>query len=140
MAPAERAGPEDEKITINLGPVDLGRIDLLVGEGVYSSRTDFIRDAIRDQLEDQKQLVDDVVIRKNYVVGYVWHRRKDLEAIRAKGERMSVHVIGMLRLADDVTVDLVAEVFEDVHVLGSIKGPKDVVAFLKSKRSEGGGT
>ena len=61
MVPAERVGPEDEKVTINLGPVDLGRIDLLVREGVYSSRTDFIRDAIRSGLDEQKGLVDDVV-------------------------------------------------------------------------------
>ncbi len=134
MAPAERSGPQDEKVTINLGPVDLGRIDLLVREGVYSSRTDFIRDAIRDQLDDQKQLVDDVVTRKDYVVGYLSHSKRDLERYRQKGERLRVRVIGVYKLADDVSRDLANAVLEEVNVLGSLRGPEDVVAWIKGNQ------
>ena len=134
MAPAERSGPEDEKITINLGPVDLGRIDLLVREGVYSSRTDFIRGAIRGQLEDQKQLVDDVATRKEYTVGFLYHSRADLERHRDKGERLRVRVIGVYKLADDVTKDLASDVLEEVNVLGSFRGPKELIASMREVR------
>ncbi len=137
MAPAERAGPEDEKITINLGPVDLGRIDLLVREGVFSSRTDFIRDAIRDQLEDQKALVDDVVTRKEFVVGYLSHEKRDLEKVRDEGVKLRVKVVGMYRLGEGITTDLAAAVFGEVTVLGSVKGPKDVVEWIKNGRGDG---
>ena len=133
MVPAERVGPEDEKVTINLGPVDLGRIDLLVREGVYSSRTDFIRDAIRSGLDEQKGLVDDVVTRKEYQVGLILHRRADLEKYRAKGERVSIKVVGVYILGADVTVDLVDAVIEELTVLGSLRGPKDVVEHLKRR-------
>jgi Arc/MetJ-type ribon-helix-helix transcriptional regulator len=131
MAPAERSGPEDEKVTINLGPVDLGRIDLLVREGVYSNRTDFIRDAIRNQLEDNKRIVDDVVVRKDYTIGYLSHSRADLERLRKKGERLKVRVVGVYKLADDVTPQLAKAVIEEVNVLGSFRGPKDVVAWMR---------
>lgn len=137
MAPAERSGPEDEKVTINLGPVDLGRIDLLVREGVYSSRTDFIRDAIRDHLEEQKQLVDDVILRKDYVVGFLLHDRASLEELQKKREKRRVKVVGVYKLADDVTKDLAHAVLDEVTVLGSLKGPKDVVDWIKSERRDG---
>jgi Arc/MetJ-type ribon-helix-helix transcriptional regulator len=136
MAPAERSGPEDEKVTINLGPVDLGRIDLLVREGVFSSRTDFIRDAIRDQLEDQKPLVDEVVTRKDYVVGYLSHSKSDLEKLRRDGQKRRVRVVGVYRLGEGITRELAEAVLEEVNVLGSLKGPKDVVDWIKSRRGE----
>src|SRR5688500_14457061 len=120
MTPAERVGPDDEKVTLNIGSVDLGRIDLLVREGMYSSRTDFIRDAIRGQLERHTKLVDEVVSRKEYVVGFTQFNRADLERLRDKGQRLSVRVVGMLRFARDVPLDLVAEVVEDITVLGSM--------------------
>jgi Arc/MetJ-type ribon-helix-helix transcriptional regulator len=137
MAPAERSGPEDEKITINLGPVDLGRIDLLVREGVFSSRTDFIRDAIRDHIEENGKIVDDVVTRKEYQVGYLSHTRADLEKLRKKKQKLRVRVVGVYKLADDVTKDLVADVLEDVNVLGSFRGPKDVIEWMKAHPGEG---
>jgi Ribbon-Helix-Helix transcriptional regulator family len=49
--------PDSEKITINLGFVDLGRVDLMVREGFYSNRADFIRTAIRNQLERQDDAI-----------------------------------------------------------------------------------
>ena len=136
MAPAERAGPEDEKVTINVGPVDLGRIDLLVREGVFSSRTDFIRDAIRDQLEDHTKLVDDVVTRKEFQVGFLYHSKADLERHKKKGEKLRIKVLGVYKLGDGVTKELVADVLEEVNVLGSFRGPKDVVEWMKSRRGE----
>lgn len=130
--PAERAGPEDEKVTINLGPVDLGRIDLLVREGVYSSRTDFIRGAIRRGLQDHERLLEEVVTRRELTVGFLFHSRADLEAHRAKGERLRVRVLGVYKIAADVTLDLAEDVYEQVTVHGSLRGPRDVVDALKS--------
>jgi len=55
---------DTEKMTINLGYVDLGHIDLMVQEGFYSNRTDFIRTAIRNQLERHADVVKQSTVRK----------------------------------------------------------------------------
>lgn len=136
MAPAERIGPDDEKLTVNLGPVDLGRIDLLVREGVYSTRSDLIRAAIRRQLDDHEKLVDDVVTRKEFQVGFLYHSRGDLERHRKKGEKLRIKVLGVYKLGDDVTKNLAADVLEEVTVLGSFRGPKEVVDWMKTHRGE----
>src|SRR5690242_15769565 len=110
MAPAERSGPEDEKVTINLGPVDLGRVDLLVREGVFSSRTDFIRGAIRKQLEEHTKLVDDVVTRKSYNVGLIVYTKGDLEKMRDEGTRVRLRTVGVCIFGPGVTKELVSKV------------------------------
>ncbi len=133
MAPAERSGPEDEKVTINLGPVDLGRIDLLVHEGVYSSRTDFIRDAVRRQLGVHAKLVDDVVVRKSYGVGVLAFSKNTFEEMRAKGERLRIRVVGVCVFGPGVTRSLVEDTVEAISVLGSVRGPKEVVQWAKSQ-------
>src|SRR5438445_1079741 len=103
MAPAERSGPEDEKVTINLAPVDLGRIDLLVREGVFSSRTDFIRHAIRVQLGEHVKIVDDAITKHTYAVGVTLWTKKTLEEMRAKGEKMRLRSIGLCVFGPGVT-------------------------------------
>lgn len=133
MAPAERIGPEDEKVTVNVGPVDLGRIDLLVSEGLYSTRTDFIRAALRRQLDEHEKLVDDVVTRKEFTVGFLYHSRRDLERVREKGERLRVRVVGVYKLGSDVTLDLAEDVYDDVIVLGSLRGPMPVITWIKAR-------
>ncbi|MEO7804805.1 MAG: CopG family transcriptional regulator [Actinomycetota bacterium] len=136
MTPAERSGPPDEKVTINLGPVDLGRVDLLVSEGVFSSRTDFIRTSVRRQLEDHEQLLQEVVTRKEFTVGFLYHTRADLERYRSKGERLHIKVIGVYKLGEGVTKQLVNDVLENVTVLGSLRGPKAVVDSMKKNTRE----
>ena len=133
MAPAERYGPADEKVTVNIGTVDLGKIDLLVSEGLYGSRTDLIRDAIRRLLEKHETLVNDVVTRREYVVGFTSYNRKDLERFRSKGQRIRLRVVGVGRLAGDVTPELADDVIEEVRVLGAFKAPAAVKERLKSK-------
>src|SRR3954462_8545854 len=91
-----------EKITINLGPVDLGQIDLLVQEGFYSNRTDFIRTAIRNQLATHAEVVRQTVARKTLVLGLQHYTRQDLEAVRAAGETLRINVLGLASIADDV--------------------------------------
>src|SRR2546423_10069161 len=92
-----------EKITINLGPVDLGQIDLLVQEGFYSNRTDFIRTAIRNQLTTHAEVVKRTVARKTLVLGLQHYTRQDLEAVRAAGEKLQINVLGLASIAEDVS-------------------------------------
>jgi len=100
---------DTEKITINIGSVDLGRVDLLVQEGFYSSRADFIRTAIRNQLERQKTAVESISTRKSMVIGTLGYNRSELEKKREANEMVNVKVIGMFILTDDVTPEALSE-------------------------------
>jgi Arc/MetJ-type ribon-helix-helix transcriptional regulator len=111
---------ESEKITINLGPIDLGQIDLLVKEGFYSNRTDLIRTAIRNQLNQHADVVKQTVARKSLVLGMQHYTRADLEAIRAAGERLHIQVLGLASIASDVTVELALATIDSIFVLGSL--------------------
>lgn len=117
---------DTEKITVNIGTVDLGRIDLLVQEGFYSTRADFIRTAIRNQLERQKTTVDSITTRKSMVIGTLSYNRHDLEEKRDENEMINVKVIGMFILADDVTPQLSLDTIQSVTVRGVFKAPDDV--------------
>jgi Arc/MetJ-type ribon-helix-helix transcriptional regulator len=111
---------DSEKITINLGPIDLGQIDLLVKEGFYSNRTDLIRTAIRNQLNQHADVVKQTVARKSLVLGMQHYTRADLEAIRAAGERLHIQVLGLASIASDVTVELALATIDSIFVLGSL--------------------
>src|SRR5579871_4860760 len=110
-----------EKITINLGFVDLGRIDLLVQEGFYSNRTDFIRTAIRLQLATHAEVLKQTVIRKMLVLGLQHFSRADLEAVRAAGQRLQIQVLGLARIAEDVSPELARATVGSVVVLGAFQ-------------------
>ena len=110
---------ETEKITINLGFVDLGHIDLLVAEGFYGNRTDFIRMAIRNQLVTQQEAVRQVVSRKALVLGLQRFSRADLEAVQRAGETLDVRVLGLATVDDDVTAELARATIASVTVLGA---------------------
>ena len=101
----ERGG-ETEKVTINLGYVDLGRIDLLVQEGFYSNRTDLIRTAIRNQIAGHAEAVSRSIARQTLELGLRDYARADLEAVRARGEVLDIAVIGLVRIASDVDAEL----------------------------------
>lgn len=124
---------ETEKITVNIGIVDLGRIDLLVQEGFYSSRADFIRTAIRYQLEKQKTAVDSITTRKSMVIGTLGYNRRNLEEKREEKEMINVKVIGMFILADDVTPKLALDTIQSVTIRGVFKAPEDVKKALSDR-------
>jgi len=124
---------DTEKITVNLGTVDLGRVDLLVQEGFYSSRADFIRTAIRNQLERQKSTVDSISTRKSMVIGTLSYTRSELEKKRENNEMVNVKVIGLFILADDVTPDLALDTIQSVTVRGVFKAPEDVKDALEER-------
>jgi len=123
-------GGDSEKITINLGPIDLGQIDLLVEEGFYSNRTDLIRTAIRNQLATHAQVVQDTVTRRALVLGLQHFSRQDLEAVRAARERLNIQVLGLASIAADVSVDLALQTIESVEVLGAFQASPAVKAAL----------
>src|SRR5512141_1239365 len=110
--------PDTEKITINMPAVDLGKIDLLVQEGLYSNRTDFIRTAIRSQVEKHNIEIQQSVTRHSYVIGVVSYNRADFEKHKLKNERLKLAVVGLLHLQDDITPELAAEVIETINVRG----------------------
>jgi Arc/MetJ-type ribon-helix-helix transcriptional regulator len=128
----ERQG-ESEKITINLGFVDLGHIDLLVREGFYSNRTDFIRTAIRNQLASHAEAVRQSITRGALELGLRRYRREELEAVRAAGDRLRIQVVGLATIDDDVTPDLARSTIESITVLGALHASKAVKAALADR-------
>ncbi len=128
----ERGG-ESEKITINLGYVDLGRVDLLVQEGFYSNRTDFIRTAIRNQLGTHADVVTRTIARHTLELGLRDIERAELEAARAAGEMLHVKVVGLARIAPDVTVDLALATIGSITVLGALQASPAIKTALSAR-------
>lgn len=124
---------DSEKITINLGFVDLGQIDLLVQEGFYSNRTDLIRTAIRNQIERHADIVRQAVIRKSVDLGLRHFSRADLEAARAAGQMLDIRVLGLASIAQDVTPELARATIAAVAVLGSLHASAAVKAALADR-------
>ena len=125
--------PESEKITINLGLVDLGQIDLLVGEGFYSNRTDFIRTSIRNQLSVHGEPIRQTIARKSLVLGLRDIDRQELESTRASGKKLRLRVLGLIRIADDVSPKLARDAIESLEVLGTIAASPEVRAALSDR-------
>ena len=124
---------ETEKITINLGLVDLGQIDLLVREGFYQNRTDFIRTAIRNQIGEHAEAVKQTVARKTLALGLQNYTRQDLEAVRAAGETLQIRVLGLATIADDVSPDLALETIDSIEVLGAFRASPVVKTALAGR-------
>jgi Arc/MetJ-type ribon-helix-helix transcriptional regulator len=124
---------DSEKITINLGYVDLGHIDLMVQEGFYSNRTDFIRTAIRNQLERHADVVKQSTVRKRLDLGLRHYSRQDLEAARAAGEMLHIQVLGLASIAADVTPELARAAIASVVVLGALHASPVVKAALADR-------
>jgi Arc/MetJ-type ribon-helix-helix transcriptional regulator len=124
---------ESEKITINLGLVDLGQIDLLVQEGFYSNRTDLIRTAIRNQLSSHADVIKQTVARKSLVLGLQHFSRADLEAVRDAGQTLQIQVLGLATIGADVTPELALATIESVAVLGALHASPAVRAALAGR-------
>lgn len=124
---------DSEKITINLGYVDLGHIDLMVSDGFYSNRTDFIRTAIRNQLERHAEVVRRSVARKSLDLGLRHYSREDLEAVHRAGEMLHINVLGLASIAEDVTPALAQATIASVAVLGALHASARVKAALADR-------
>jgi Arc/MetJ-type ribon-helix-helix transcriptional regulator len=130
--PRDKVG-ETEKITINLGYVDLGHIDLLVQEGFYSNRTDFIRTAIRNQLSRHGEEVKKSIGRHTLELGLRYYTRADLEAAKAAGEKLHIRVLGLATIAPDVTPALALATIESITVLGTLHASKEIKNALADR-------
>ena len=130
MALTTAKASDTEKITINLSLIDLGQIDLLVQEGFYSNRTDFIRTAIRNHLATHAEVVRQTVSRKTLVLGLQEFTRADLEAVKKSGKRLRIQVLGLARIASDVSAALALATIESVSVLGAFHASPAVKAAL----------
>ena len=125
--------PETEKITINLGYIDLGHVDLMVQDGFYSNRTDFIRTAIRNQLERHADVVKQSVARNTLDLGLRYYTRNDLEAIRTAHQTLHLHVLGLLSIAPDVSPELARDTISSLSVLGALHASPEVKAALADR-------
>ncbi|MBB3545112.1 MULTISPECIES: CopG family transcriptional regulator [unclassified Rhizobium] len=126
-------GGDSEKITINLGYVDLGRVDLLVQEGFYSNRTDFIRTAIRNQLAIEREAVTQSIVRHTLELGLRDYTSADLEAVRAAGERLDIKIVGLARIAADVSPELALATIESITVLGALHASAELKSALAER-------
>ena len=126
-------GPDSEKITINLGFVDLGHIDLLVRETFYANRTDFIRTAIRNQLERHADAVRQSVARNTLDLGLRRYSRAELEATLERGEALHINVLGLASIASDVTPELARATIASMTVLGTLHASPEVRAALADR-------
>lgn len=124
---------DSEKITINLGLIDLGQVDLLVAEGFYSNRTDLIRTAIRNQLASHAEVVRQTVARKRLVLGMYHFSRADLERAQEAGERLHIQVLGLASIANDVSAELALATIESILVLGSLQASSAVKQALAGR-------
>lgn len=125
--------PANEKVTINLGYVDLGQIDLLVQEGFYANRTDLIRTAIRNQLATHGEAVRQAVSRKTLVLGIQHYSKQDLLAVQAAGEMLQIRVLGLATIASDVTPELALATIESLTVLGALHASPSIKAALRQR-------
>jgi Arc/MetJ-type ribon-helix-helix transcriptional regulator len=123
----------DEKITLNIGCIDLGRIDLLVQEGFYSNRSDLIRTAVRQLLSNHEDVVQQVVSRKTLVLGIQHYTQADLQALRSAGERLQIRVLGLATIADDVSPELALDTIESITVLGALHASPAVKRALAGR-------
>ncbi|MGL5114869.1 MAG: CopG family transcriptional regulator [Beijerinckiaceae bacterium] len=133
VVPLRAQVPDSEKITINLGFVDLGRIDLLVEDGFYSNRSDFIRTAIRNQLGAESAAVSGSITRRTLELGLREYTRADLEAAQRAGKQLHIKVVGLVRIASDVTPDLAHATIASLTCLGAIQASADIKAALAGR-------
>jgi Arc/MetJ-type ribon-helix-helix transcriptional regulator len=124
---------DTEKITINIGFVDLGHIDLLVKEGFYSNRTDFIRTAIRNQLASHAEAAKQSIVRQTLELGLRHFGREQLEAAKAAGETLRIKVLGLASIGGDVTPELARETIESITVLGALHASPEIKAALADR-------
>jgi Arc/MetJ-type ribon-helix-helix transcriptional regulator len=128
---------ETEKITLNLTPVDLGKIDLLVDQGMYSTRSDFLRNAVRRALDEHSAVINETAVRERYSWGVVHYTRESLERRKEAGERYRHRVIGSVRIDDDVPPELFEAVFEELVVMGVLKVPAAITSHMGSRIRRG---
>jgi Arc/MetJ-type ribon-helix-helix transcriptional regulator len=125
--------PDTDKVTVNIGLVDIAQMDLLVSEGFYTNRTDFVRTAIRNQLQQHADVIRQTVVRKRYVMGLQRYAAPELEQARAAGEKLEIHVLGLAVIDNSVTPELALATIQSINVLGAFQAPPAVRAALADR-------
>jgi hypothetical protein len=122
---------DSEKITTNLNVVDLGKVDLLVEQGFYSNRTDFIKTSIRNQLISHNSIIEDMIMVKSYEIGINYYDRNTLEQVLEQNKLLDIKVVGMLVLKDDIDVELAKKTIKSIKVFGVIRASHELKIALK---------
>jgi Arc/MetJ-type ribon-helix-helix transcriptional regulator len=133
LAPVPQRLPDSDKVTVNVGLVDLAQMDLLVNEGFYTNRTDFVRTAIRNQLQVHAEALRQIIVLKRYVLGQHRYARRELDTVVASGRRLEIHVLGLVVIEDDVPPELAAAAIDSVQVLGAFIASPAVRAALADR-------
>lgn len=121
---------ETEKITINMNVVDLGKVDLLVEQGFYSNRTDFIKTSIRNQLTTHSEVVEKMITEKSYTIGVTHHNKSSLQKVFEQNKMLDLMVVGMLILAEDIDAELAVKTIKSLKVLGVLKAAPELKKAL----------
>ncbi len=121
---------ETEKVTINMNVVDLGQVDLLVEQGFYSNRTDFIKTAIRNQITSHSKVIEKVITDKAYLIGITYYDRKTLEQVAENNKVLDIKVVGMLVLKEDIDVELARKTIKSIKVFGVFKANPELKKAL----------
>jgi len=125
--------PDTDKVTVNMGLVDLAQMDLLVEEGFYTNRTDFVRTAVRNLLQQHQETIRQTVVRKRFVMGMQRYAKAELERVVANGEQLEIHVLGLATIDEDVTPELARAAIVSLRVLGAFLAPAAVRAALADR-------
>ena len=133
IVPFREKGADTEKITVNVGYVDLGRVDLLVQDGFYSNRADFIRTAIRNQITTHIEVLNQSLVRKTLEIGLRDYSRADLETVKAANQKLQIRVLGLARIASDVSPELALAAIESITVLGALQASREVKSALADR-------
>lgn len=136
-----------EKLTINLPPVEIARIDVLVESGLYPSRTEFIRTSIRKTLDSHHNLIERVIEEKIYSisddlvstdeyknifgVGVFALGKSDFDKYMKKGQKVRISVAGLLVILKGVTAEQILSTVVSVKVYGIIRASDSVRNALK---------
>ena len=128
---------ETEKVCINLPAAELGKIDVLVAEGLFASRTDLIRSGIRSILDVHDDAVRRVA-RTEARIGYQLLMRSELEAARNSRQKLTLFVVGVLRIQGSVTPDLADATIDRIRIFGTVRGPAEVLTRLEDRIIRGG--
>jgi Arc/MetJ-type ribon-helix-helix transcriptional regulator len=133
VVPLNNNIPDSDKVTVNVGLVDLAQLDLLVQEGFYANRTDFVRTAIRNQLLVHADALRQTVVRKRFVLGQHRYTRRELEQVVAAGQQLDIQVLGLAVIEDDVSPELAAAAIATVQVLGALMASEPVRLALADR-------
>lgn len=109
-----------EKVSVNINEEALSKIDLLVEDGFYSNRSDFINRAVDTLLDRENRTVDKLleihskekINSRQWFVGVQTMGSQYLEKVKEQGVRLRIKGCGVLYFEKDAAQELVFETVE----------------------------